>query len=90
MNTVNTATATKITQIERQVRTLLGQPHNGAVSAAGGTFNTLCGAVSLRTGAPYELVRQVARPIWDDSSFIERAPSLDQVEAFHDFGAVFR
>jgi hypothetical protein len=83
------ATAIKINQIERQVRLYLAQAPNGAVSAAGGTFNVLCAAVSLRTGAPAHTVRQVARPIWDDSSFIERAPSLDQAGEFHDFGAVF-
>jgi hypothetical protein len=83
------ATAIKINQIERQVRLYLAQAPNGAVSAAGGTFNVLCAAVSLRTGAPYELVRQVAQPVWDESSFMDRAPSLDRAGEFHDFGAVF-
>jgi hypothetical protein len=86
---MNITNAAKINQVEADIRTMLAQTPNGAVSAAGGTFNVLCAAVSLRIGAPYELVRQVAQPIWGDSTFMDRAPSLDQAERFHDFGAVF-
>ena len=56
---------------------------NGAISAGGGSFNDLCGVLALRTGARFEVVKEIVSPIWDEVFEFTRLPGLDQYENWH-------
>lgn len=50
----------------RALKDLAINGQNGALIAGQGSFNSLCDSIALRTGKPFEMVAQVASPIWSE------------------------
>lgn len=72
----------KVQQIKELVHNALDgisrSGQNGAMSAGGGSFNSLCGEVALKSGGEFSIVAQIAGPIWDTFWEFRRMEGLDE------------